>query len=212
MNRLLTACLLLTLWSCSTARRSDTNSPSLSVFRDSHLRHLAEDPRSPIAEADLKDIDFYAENKEWNLKCKCTLLENEKPFELPTYSGITRTYIRFARAECKNKSRKFNLTIYKNLSQPGNPLYADHLFLPFKDHTNGEETYGGGRYLDLKRSDIKNKSIVIDFNKCYNPWCAYSDGYNCPVPPRDNHLEFGIPAGEKNFRGEHKKGNPKLSR
>jgi uncharacterized protein (DUF1684 family) len=201
--------MLVAMVSCSQAKKPAESRVSLAEYRVQHLRHLTEDPRSPIAESDLPDIDFFPENKEWDIKCSCRLLENEKPFELPTYSGITRTYIRFARADCKNKVGKFSLTIYRNLSQPNNPIYKDHLFLPFKDHTNGEETYGGGRYIDLKQSSIKGNSIRIDFNKCYNPWCAYSDGYNCPVPPRDNHLELSVPAGEKNFRGDHKKGNPK---
>ena len=85
------------------------------------------------------------------------------------------------------------------------PGMKDHLFVPFKDWTNGEESYGGGRYIDLKTGDITDGKITIDFNKCYNPWCAYSDGYNCPIPPVENHFELKIEAGEKMWTGKKKK-------
>jgi uncharacterized protein len=84
-------------------------------------------------------------------------------------------------------------------------LYKNNLFLPFKDHTNGEESYGGGRYINLYTTDIQDGKIEIDLNTCYNPWCAYSDGYNCPIPPKENHLEMEVRAGEKNFKGSYKK-------
>jgi uncharacterized protein (DUF1684 family) len=73
------------------------------------------------------------------------------------------------------------------------------LFIPFNDLTNYEETYGGGRYLDVSTTDIVNGKMVVDFNKSYNPYCAYSDGYNCPIPPDANKLQVTIKAGEKNY-------------
>ena len=80
-------------------------------------------------------------------------------------------------------------------------MYRDYLFIPFKDLSNGEATYGGGRYMDIRMDDIKNGELMLDFNKAYNPYCAYSDGYNCPVPPVENHLETEVNAGEKSFGG-----------
>ena len=182
--------LALAMLSCSPSAKTGKTVVSLAKYREHHLKSLVDDLRSPITAQDLPHIEFYPENKAWKFTCTCDILQGEKPFELPTYSGITRTYIRYATANCKYKTKPFKVTLYKNLTQPSNPLYSDHLFLPFKDHTNGEESYGGGRYLDLKATDIIGGSITIDFNRCYNPWCAYSDGYNCPIPPRENHLEI----------------------
>ena len=86
--------------------------------------------------------------------------------------------------------------------------YQDYLFLPFKDLSNGNQTYGGGRYLDFRQGDIHEKAgeswLILDFNKCYNPYCAFSDGYNCPVPPQENHLPMAVDAGERQFKGEKK--------
>ena len=83
------------------------------------------------------------------------------------------------------------------------PQYRDYLFVPFKDLTNAHETYGGGRYLDFRMKDIEGASCVLDFNKAYNPYCAYSEGYNCPIPPRENHLEVRVEAGEMGFGKAH---------
>jgi len=81
--------------------------------------------------------------------------------------------------------------------------YADYLFIPFTDNTSGNESYGGGRYLDYKISDIKNNKLLLDFNKAYNPYCAYTTGYNCPIPPAENDLKVAIKAGEKAFEKKH---------
>ena len=97
------------------------------------------------------------------------------------------------------------LNLYQNLRLVNMPEYQDYLFLPFKDATNGDSTYGGGRYLDFRQKDISSEGILLlDFNKAYNPYCAYSDGFNCPIPPLPNHLAIEVPAGEKNFKGEKK--------
>lgn len=85
-----------------------------------------------------------------------------------------------------------------------NPAYKDLLFLPFTDQTNNKETYGGGRYIDLNVNDIRNNHLEIDFNKAYNPYCAYSDGYRCPIPPEENDLPISIIVGEKLYTGEKK--------
>ena len=78
--------------------------------------------------------------------------------------------------------------------------YRDHLFIPFADATTSNETYEGGRYIDLNISDIKDGIIIIDFNKAYNPYCAYDHDYSCPLPPKENHITIAVRAGEKRFK------------
>ena len=76
--------------------------------------------------------------------------------------------------------------------------YKNYLFLPYTDLTNGFESYGGGRYIDLTIPDCNE--IIIDFNKSYAPSCAYNHSYSCPVPPKENHLNVRIEAGVKNLK------------
>ena len=81
-----------------------------------------------------------------------------------------------------------------------NPQYKDYLFLPFTDLTNNETTYGGGRYIDLKLKDIREEGrLTIDFNKAYNPYCAFGEGFSCPIPPDANKLNVRVEAGEQNY-------------
>jgi uncharacterized protein (DUF1684 family) len=95
------------------------------------------------------------------------------------------------------QGRKCRLTVYRNIELSKRPEYADHLFLPFTDLTNGEETYGGGRYIDLKGP--LGRVVEVDFNRAYNPYCAYGGRYSCPIPPPENHLEVAVRAGVLKF-------------
>jgi uncharacterized protein (DUF1684 family) len=174
-------------------------------------RHRAEykadflsNPRSPLRAADTSMLDFFPAKKEWAISATFTRTPEAQPFIMMTYSGQKRDYVQFGVLSFELDGQKHSLSIYQNLKLIQDSTYRDHLFLPFKDLSNGGETYGGGRYLDFRQGDIQNGIILLDFNKCYNPWCAYSDGYNCPIPPRENHLNIEIPAGERNFRGEKK--------
>jgi uncharacterized protein len=98
----------------------------------------------------------------------------------------------------------YNLTIFQSKDLMNDSTYKNYLFLPFSDATNQQQTYGTGRYIDLLITDIKNDMVIIDFNKAYNPYCAYSNNYNCPIPPKENRLAIAITAGEMNFAKQKK--------
>jgi uncharacterized protein len=96
------------------------------------------------------------------------------------------------------------LHVYQSQELATNEQYKNYLFLPFTDATSGEETYMSGRYIDLTTADIRNNKVILDFNKAYNPYCAYVSGvYNCPIPPKENALPVAIKAGEKTFTAAH---------
>jgi len=177
----------------------------LNAYREQYKQDFLTDPRSPLKEADLQYLDFFPELPKAVITAEFQLTPAEQPFEMPTYSGVTRTYRKWGIASFTWGPFSSNLVLYENMTNKSNPLYKDYLFLPFKDNTNGETTYGGGRYLNMSKADTEDGKITIDFNKAYNPWCAYSDGFNCPIPPLDNKLPYAIEAGEKLYKGEHKK-------
>jgi uncharacterized protein (DUF1684 family) len=89
--------------------------------------------------------------------------------------------------------KEFKLNIYQNLGLINKEGYEDYLFLPFLDETNGIESYGGGRYVDARIPE--GATMIIDFNKAYNPYCAYNHKYSCPIPPKENHLDIKVLAG-----------------
>ncbi|MBK9735645.1 MAG: DUF1684 domain-containing protein [Saprospiraceae bacterium] len=196
--------LFMIVVSCKTSKESALYQKEINEFQLSYKSGFLDNPRSPLNQDDLVNIHFFKADASWKLKCRCTKTTDPRPFDMPTYSGVTRTYMQHSTLDCNRKGTSIHLELYKNIHQPINPLYKNHLFLPFKDLTNGDTTYGGGRYINLMDTNIKNDSLEIDFNTAYNPWCAYSDGYNCPIPPRPNHVALHIEAGEKIFKGIHK--------
>ena len=123
-------------------------------------------------------------------------LENRPVFEFPTSSGKSKTYKAYGTADFILDGKKYELTIYQSQDLIKIAEYKDHLFLPFGDLTNNEETYGGGKYLDLKIP--KTDQIILDFNQSYQPFCAYNAyDYSCPIVPQQNKLPVRIEAGVK---------------
>ena len=104
----------------------------------------------------------------------------------------------FGVIEFELKGERYTLNIYQGEDSLKDEAYKDYLFLPFLDATNGEETYGGGRYIDLRIPD--GDTIIIDFNKAYNPLCVYNKKYSCPIVPRENYVSARIEAGVKDFK------------
>jgi uncharacterized protein (DUF1684 family) len=176
----------------------------IAKHREAYKTDFIKETHSPLKEADLKYLHFYNADSSYKVSAEVILLENQKVFKMPTYAGTTADYIRYANLKFKLNGKPLQLTLYKSIALAANPAYKDYLFLPFTDQTNNKETYGGGRYIDLKSTEINKDKIELDFNKAYNPYCAYSDGYRCPIPPEENDLAISILAGEKLFTGEKK--------
>ena len=168
--------------------------------REHYKKEFLEDKRSPLREDQLKDLDFFAPDSSYRIDAKVEMLIGEQSFMMPTFSGTSKEYIRYAVLHFKIGDVPTNLTVYKNIALSKQLEYRDYLFLPFTDLTNGKESYSGGRYLDLKTNELEGGNAQIDFNKAYNPYCAYSDGYQCPKPPAENQLQLSIPAGERKFK------------
>lgn len=173
-------------------------------YRKDYKKALVADQLSPIEKRkDTKSMSFYEPKAEYVVKCLFIQSTGEKPFDMTTYSGDKKPYVKYGELlfELPGKGTK-RINIYKSLKSMKLANYKDHLFIPFKDLTNDDTTYGGGRYLDIKTSDIQKGIVYLDFNKAYNPWCAYGNGFSCPIPPVENHLNIAIEAGELNFSSD----------
>jgi uncharacterized protein (DUF1684 family) len=114
---------------------------------------------------------------------------------MPTSTGKQRELRRIGRLEFNLKGQALSLTAFAEADADGAP----RLFVPFGDLTNGTETYPAGRYLDL--DPTPTGLYDLDFNKAYNPFCAYNETYDCPYPPKENRLPIPVRAGEKIFAG-----------
>lgn len=137
---------------------------------------------------------FFPINLKYRVTADFVNTENPVPFDLPTSSGKTKKYREYGRATFLLDGKSFTVSLYQSLDLMKQKKYEDDLFLPFRDETNTIETYGGGKYLDLKIP--KADKMIIDFNKSYHPYCAYNAfDYNCPIVPVENILPLRIEAG-----------------
>lgn len=137
---------------------------------------------------------FFPINLKYRVTARFVKNDNPEPFDLPTSSGKSKSYQEFGKAYFSLDGKDFVLNIYQSLDLMKIAKYKDDLFLPFRDETNQKQTYGGGKYMDLKIPD--GDTIVLDFNQSYQPYCAYNAyDYNCPIVPEENKLPVEIRAG-----------------
>ena len=173
-------------------------------FQEELNNQYSDSIKSPLLEKDrllFHGLDFFEPNKTFYVKAKFKRTKNEKVFEMKTSTARRPAYKKYGEIKFKINGKKFKLNIYQNQRLMNNKLYADHLFLPFTDLTNGDESYGGGRYIDLTKPSAN--TMIIDFNKAYNPYCCYNSRYSCPIPPKENHLNIKVKAGVKAFNGQN---------
>jgi uncharacterized protein len=171
--------------------------------RETYKNEFLSTANSPLQARDLPYLHFYEPDSSYRLQATFVATPGSEPFALLTYSGEQKQYVKYGELRFELSGKQDTLSVYQSLDLRRMPQYRDYLFVPFKDLTNGAETYGGGRYLDFRIRDVQATPCVLDFNKAYNPYCAYSEGYSCPIPPRENHLSRHIEAGEKSFGKEH---------
>lgn len=155
---------------------------------------------SPLTEFDrykFQKLDFYPVNEKFLVNAKFYRVKGAKVFEMKTTTTRTPKYQVYGLLKFQIEGKDYELFVYKNIDLSKKKEYKDYLFLPFSDLTNGDTTYGGGRYLDMKMP--KTEFVIIDFNKAYNPYCAYNPKYSCPLVPEENFLNIPIEAGVKKF-------------
>jgi uncharacterized protein (DUF1684 family) len=162
----------------------------LSKFRKEKDELFKTSPQSPIPTSELDSFEglkYYPKNPD--LRFEIPLEKTaEEDLEFETSTGEKRIYKKVGKLSFEVAGEPAQLTLYQ--------AESGSYFLPFRDTTSGKETYGAGRYLEVKEED---GNIVVDFNFAYNPYCAYSPDYSCPLPPTENWLKVSIEAGEKKF-------------
>jgi len=174
---------------------------SVLAFQKKINSEYANPKESPLKASDLeqfKSLEFYPINEKLVVNAKFMRTPNEKPFQMPTSTDRKPMYVKFAEAHFSIDGKSYKLNIYQSQDLKRIDKYKNSLFLPFTDLTSGVESYGGGRYIDLEIPS--GNEISIDFNRAYNPYCAYNHKYSCPIPPQENDLNLEINAGVKKFK------------
>jgi len=172
----------------------------IQAYQQSQNQKFSNSETSPLPDEEIPSfhgLEYYPVNEEYRVSARFVLTPETEPFQMPTTTSRLVWYRKYAEANFELDGQELVLSIYQNQEAARVEKYKNNLFLPFKDLTNAHGSYGGGRYIDLKIPE--GESIIIDFNKSYNPYCAYSDRYSCPIPPEENHLNVEIPVGIKDY-------------
>ncbi len=155
--------------------------------KDQFFKLHPQSPLTPEQQEKFTGLNYYDPNPDLDLIVDVQPLDNKEYVTVDTTTGELRRYERYGRFSFTIDGKKAELTIYQS---------PHGYFLPFVDANVGTETYPAGRYLEPEQIDVN--TFRVDFNLAYNPYCAYGDGWSCPITPVENHIDVAIRAGEKN--------------
>lgn len=197
MKKLLT---LIALLNISISIGQDVKTETSKEFQENINKEYANREESPLTDEDFKtfkSLDFFPISNKFIVQAKFRRTPKEKSFKMKTTGTRTPEYVKYGELTFSLDGKEFKLNLYQNIELIKKAGFEDYLFLPFSDLTCGKESYIGGRYMDMRIP--KTGTMTIDFNKAYNPYCAYNPKYSCPLIPLENDLDIEILAGVKKF-------------
>jgi hypothetical protein len=162
---------------------------------------FADSAKSPLEKDSVKNfhgLSWYPVKYSYRVKAKFDLDTVNPVFEMATNTARKPEYRIYGHVTFKIHDTLCKLTVYQNIKLKKNPQWGNYLFIPFRDRTNGITTHAAGRYLDIEKPS--SDSVIVDFNKAYNPYCAYADRWSCPLVPAENRLPVAIRAGVKEYK------------
>jgi uncharacterized protein (DUF1684 family) len=168
--------------------------PSVATWRADKDRFMRESPDSPVpaaARATFPPLPYFPVDERYHVPASLAVAKSDDVLQMPTSTGQRRPMRRIGTLSFTLNGQPLTLTAFVDANEGD----MRRLFVPFGDLTNGLETYGGGRYLDLDRT--ATGIYDLDFNRAYHPFCVFNSTYDCPVPPRENRLALPIRAGER---------------
>lgn len=176
---------------------SDDWAKQLAANRAEKDQFLAEHRQSPIPpdERDTFDgLDYYDPDPSYRVEATVQVNDDPDSVELDTSDGRTVRYLRVVTFTFNVDDATYDLHGYRQENDE-----SEAIFIPFRDKTTGQETYEGGRYMELELDGIleDGDQVPLDFNLAYTPFCAFSDTFSCPLPPEENWLDTTIEAGER---------------
>lgn len=178
----------------------DSYTEKIQNYRDSIDTEFRDSVTSILQPEDLshfKALDYFNIDPNYCVMARFKKIKNGRVVTMKTSGTRTPSYRPYGILHFKLNGEKCKLTLYQS-ADPGRPELKKYLLLAFTDLTNGFDTYGGGRYIEYSTDDVKSE-MVLDFNYCFNPYCAYSHKFSCVIPPAENALNVKINAGVKKF-------------
>jgi uncharacterized protein len=196
-----TIIVLFALAAIAAAQETEYGSSDVRRFREMRDRDFRNAALSPLLREDFtnfKGLLYFEETEKFVVTAKLEKIADKQVFTVPTSVGTSRRYLKYGVLKFELEGKSHTLIVFQSEAAPSKEEYRNLLFIPFRDQTNGKDTYGGGRYMDILAP--AGDAVTLNFNLAYNPSCAYgSERYSCPLPPKENFLQIEIKAGEKSF-------------
>lgn len=197
---------VLLLLCCSTVWAQEDSASVNSILKfqqelNESYKDTKTSPLDPEALPRFEGHAYFPIDLKYTVEATLTATPAESYFKMMTSNNRPRNFRQYGILTFTLEGKAFSLPVYQSEQLLAREEYVDYLFLPFTDLTNGVLTYSAGRYIDLRIPE-KGNTLIVDFNKAYNPLCAYSDRYSCPVVPAKNHLDLEIQAGVQ-YTGKH---------
>ncbi len=184
----------------------ETYAREIEAFRREKDRFFAASPQSPLPhnqphQGRFPGLRYFAPDPAFRIAAQVVPFARPEVVQMATSTGEIRPQLRYAELHFRLGDQELRLAGFTDPHQH----HAHELFVPFRDATSGRETYGAGRYLEvaLEHDADGVHTATVDFNLAYNPYCAYSPVYSCPIPPRENTVPVAITAGERAYDTDH---------
>ncbi|WCO02690.1 DUF1684 domain-containing protein [Psychroserpens ponticola] len=197
MKPFLILIVLVSTFSCAQEKKPILGETEFQRELNSEYKDATSSPLKDKDRKHFKGLDFFKFDSSYVVTARLKLTPDTEWFDMKTTTSRVSPERIYGILTFELQGQTYTLNLYQGKDVMKREGLEDYLFLPFIDDTNGEESYGGGRYIDLRIPE--DDTIEIDFNKAYNPYCAYNDKYSCPIVPRVNYLALSVRAGVKAF-------------
>lgn len=196
-----TLCIVLlgciVLWGCAQGKQPIQGETEFQRTLNAEFKDASKSPLKDKERRGFTGLDFFEFDSAYVVNATFKRTPEEEPFKMKTTTDRLALFMKYGEITFTLNSESFQLNIYQDQDLLNEEGFEDYLFLPFLDDTNGEETYGAGRYIDLEIPE--GSMMTIDFNTAYNPYCAYNEKYSCPIVPRENYVGVEVRAGVKSY-------------
>ncbi|RBP30904.1 hypothetical protein DFR65_104162 [Oceanihabitans sediminis] len=197
MKNLIYLFLCISVFSCNDGKQPILGDTEWQREKNAEFKDASKSPLKSRDRKNFKSLDFFKFDSTFVVEAILKRTPGSEWFDMETTTERVSKERVYGIITFKINGNTYSLNVYQGQEMMQEKGFEDYLFLPYSDKSNGETTYGGGRYLDLRIPE--GDTMVIDFNKTYNPYCVYNEKYSCPLVPLENYIDEEIHAGMKNF-------------
>ena len=198
MKKIILLLLIVFLNSCASKKQVPAGETEWQREMNADFKDATKSPLTEKDRATFSGLDFFKYDSTYVVTATLKLTPEAKKFKMKTSTDRLPEYVKYGVLSFDLKGKPYQLNMYQNIGLLEKEGYDDYLFLPFLDATNGDTTYGGGRYIECEIP--KGNTMIINFNEAFNPYCAYSGRYSCPIVPQEDQLPMKIEAGVKAYK------------